>query len=474
MNNQEFCNFYQQVKDPHWPECHTLQDFYHLPQKIKNECVNIHGMGKEVVKNLEHAADLELDVNFCFDRMLPCQQPWPNLVQYSGSITLDRNLGHDWTTTSPYAGYPRLLDYLTQNKIAFSMHDINAAPVHSLYLVDIWLWDHAVDYIGSISIAALDRLRKREIKLIFFYCEADSAAILQDTIYQQCDQHGVNPVDVMVIMGNTVTWQTPSNFLYFDDDCRVLRNYHQQDSILPWLPWHNRPRSKKMTFLNRVHKSWRCYFAAWYWHQQYHQDSYFSYRMVDHGEHMAPAKNPLAAEIKFNDEFESQVQAFLSQEPFSADDFVDSDHNDYGHRADCHYDDSYWHLVCETHLDMEHSQLGAFITEKTWKVIARAQPFVILGTAGSLAHLKSLGYKTFSEAGIDESYDTVQDPTRRFNAVKKLVSHIHSLDHDQLAELNQRCQSIVEYNQNKFFHDDGSHAIWQLLKQIYKKTSPRP
>jgi hypothetical protein len=168
------------------------------------------------------------------------------------------------------------------------------------------------------------------------------------------------------------------------------------------------------------------------------------------------------------------VQKFLTQVPFSADNLDDSDHNHYAARVNLHYADSYWHLVCETHLELEHRQRGAFSTEKTWKSIANAQPFVILGTAGSLEYLKSQGYRTFSEVGIDEHYDTIQDPTDRFNAVKKLVAYIHSLDHDQLAELNRRCRPIVEYNQKKFFGSDRSQSLILLLQQIYKKTSHRP
>lgn len=477
MNDQDFRQFYQQVKGPDWPDCQTLTDFYHLPEWIKNECVGIHGMTPQsgAQQAIQHSVsvspDLGFELNFCFDRMIGHSDPWPNLVAWNGETVLNRDHGSDWAATSPHADYPRLLDYLTQTQIPFKTHSVESAPQNSVYLVDIWFWDHDVDYIGSLSNLALGRLRKREIKLVFFYCEGDSAAVLQDTIYQQCDQHGVNPIDIMVVMGNTVTNQTPTNFLYFDDDHHVLKNSYQANSIPAW---HDAPRSRKMTFLNRVHKSWRCYFAAWYWHQQYHQDSYFSYRMIDCGENMDPVNNPLAGSVKFDPAHQAWVQEFLTRVPFSADRLADSDHNSYASRVDQHYADSYWHLVCETHLDLEHSQRGAFVTEKTWKPIANAQPFVILGTAGSLEYLKSLGYQTFGDVGIDESYDTVQDPTDRFNAVKKLVAYIHSLDYAQLAELNRRCQPIVEYNQTRFFSSDRAQSLKTLLQQIYKKTSPRP
>jgi len=44
MNNQDFQRFYHQLKGPDWPECDTLLDFYYLPERRKNECVDIHGL----------------------------------------------------------------------------------------------------------------------------------------------------------------------------------------------------------------------------------------------------------------------------------------------------------------------------------------------------------------------------------------------------------------------------------------------
>lgn len=41
-----FKKFYNDVKDPLWPECQTLEDFYKLPQHIQDECKNVHGLDR--------------------------------------------------------------------------------------------------------------------------------------------------------------------------------------------------------------------------------------------------------------------------------------------------------------------------------------------------------------------------------------------------------------------------------------------
>ena len=143
----------------------------------------------------------------------------------------------------------------------------------------------------------------------------------------------------------------------------------------------------------------------------------------------------------------------------------DGEHNYYGTRVDAHFQDSYWNCIIETNLSLEDDLPGVFITEKTFKAIAYAQPFVVLGTAYTLQHLRSLGYRTFGGIGINETYDSILDPTMRFHAVFDIVSEIHKLPMDQLAKLHQRAKPIVEHNQQLFWKNKKS-SIEQLFNSI--------
>lgn len=39
----QWLNFYDQIKDPSWPECHSAKDFRLLPEHIQKECITVHG-----------------------------------------------------------------------------------------------------------------------------------------------------------------------------------------------------------------------------------------------------------------------------------------------------------------------------------------------------------------------------------------------------------------------------------------------
>ena len=88
------------------------------------------------------------------------------------------------------------------------------------------------------------------------------------------------------------------------------------------------------------------------------------------------------------------------------------------------------------------------ITEKTYKPIAFLQPFILLGAAGSLQHIKDMGFKTFHEFW-DESYDTeINDPIR-FTKIVNIVEEISNWPEQKKIDFSYKIKGILEYNLNR-------------------------
>jgi N-dimethylarginine dimethylaminohydrolase len=47
----DFKKFYNDVKDSSWPICNSLEEFYNLPEKIKQECINVHKLNTFFYEN---------------------------------------------------------------------------------------------------------------------------------------------------------------------------------------------------------------------------------------------------------------------------------------------------------------------------------------------------------------------------------------------------------------------------------------
>lgn len=100
------------------------------------------------------------------------------------------------------------------------------------------------------------------------------------------------------------------------------------------------------------------------------------------------------------------------------------------------------YLVTETEMD-DSSVLRC--TEKTVKGLASMIPFIIFGCYGSLAYLKSMGFRTFSPL-IDESYDMIEDPVARFHAAYGEVRRLHAMPLADLVAMRQALIDVLSHN----------------------------
>lgn len=100
----------------------------------------------------------------------------------------------------------------------------------------------------------------------------------------------------------------------------------------------------------------------------------------------------------------------------------------------------------------------AWVTEKTYKPLAYFHPFVVHGTAGTLAHIHSQGFETFGHV-IDESYDLEPLPGLRFDKVCKIIENMTEQfcnGHDIFGDAET--QQKLQHNHNRFFDTDIVHT----------------
>ena len=100
-----------------------------------------------------------------------------------------------------------------------------------------------------------------------------------------------------------------------------------------------------------------------------------------------------------------------------------------------------------------------FISEKTYKVIACRQPFIIMGNKETLRKLRDTGYRTF-DGFIDESYDTLST-FERMEAIIEAMKKIESIENK--LEWFKSMEEIIEHNYNVFM-GKLSKKIIEIIK----------
>ena len=111
------------------------------------------------------------------------------------------------------------------------------------------------------------------------------------------------------------------------------------------------------------------------------------------------------------------------------------------------YQNTLFDVVLETLVDDSRIHL----TEKILRPIACGQPFLLVGTANSLAYLKQYGFKTYGDF-LDESYDEEPDIIKRMEKVIAVMSNLKDKDYAAI-------KAIADWNRQYFFSDE----FYQLI-----------
>ena len=107
------------------------------------------------------------------------------------------------------------------------------------------------------------------------------------------------------------------------------------------------------------------------------------------------------------------------------------------------YKDSFFSLVSETLFQDDPDAL--FLSEKIYKPIAYRHPFMVVGSMGTLRHLRYLGYQTFPEM-FDESYDQEYDIRKRFDLIVKNLERWKQLSHDEKVAKYNSIREKLKHN----------------------------
>jgi hypothetical protein len=129
------------------------------------------------------------------------------------------------------------------------------------------------------------------------------------------------------------------------------------------------------------------------------------------------------------------------------------------------YTDSWFSVVTETIYDYPYT----FRTEKIWKPILMAHPFVVAANQGYLKDLRAAGFKTFHTL-IDESYDQIASPTAR---LERIMDTVRGISESGAAEFWEASRDICKYNQQHLVEYNRQQRS-KLPQQLLKYLNERP
>ncbi len=378
----------------------------------------------------------------------------PNLAQWPAEPYTQawREFGQHWPGTVPC----ELIEHCALHAYPHSVQLVaECLGAKTFYPIHPAWFDHDLDYFALIPAPVFDR----GLTVLFYYHEGDNPAHIHNRLAQLCRAHARPPGSWLLVSGNTAADRLPQAVWWPDHELLYwARNRHVAPEA-----FYTAVRPYTFTVLNRTHKWWRATVMADLWHSGALDLSQWSYNWdLPLGDQ--PCDNPIQSGRLGLDPITAQFQDLGTQR---CDDLSADQHNNHHGHVAAHYQLSYCNIVVETHFDADGSG-GAFLTEKTFKPIRHAQPFVIVGAAGSIAALRSLGYRTF-DAAVDHSYDRIADNTERWLAVRAEILRLQQVVGPEWLE---QCKSDVLHNQQHFLAAAQPRLNTLYDKLLHKLAAP--
>jgi len=383
----------------------------------------------------------------------------PNLIK---DETLEPNTSAWWDLciNPPFSYEFRFLKYCKLDGVIQQctlVSDYISGTASAYYPINLNFWDPDIDYIALMDDRSRERFKQGDFKVLFYYSEGDWPGEIYKSLERMYATHGVTQDSIRFVTANyKLNKQDP--FVYFPDD----ELYYRYLQVLEgkYVKTHNlEQRDKKFTCLIRADKAWRKIYASFMHNLDITKHGYFSYTGYKYETSHTGLDNFSHWE-KYDDTLMQDVLSFELKIPYKCDELSDAEHNNHKLINHDFYQNAYFNFVVETHFDND----TIFLTEKTFKPILNLQPFIIIGNPGSLALLKSLGYKTFDDV-IKETYDTETDHRERMSMLLKISYDLCNLSHSHHKHIQKIIADVVEHNQ-KVFLMPKVHRINNLLNRL--------
>jgi len=369
----------------------------------------------------------------------------PNLVK---DITLKPNTPEWWDLClqPPFSMEFVFLKYCKFEHMQLDcrlVSEYTSLTTSAYYPISLNFFDPEIDYLALMDPKSLERLKRKDFKVLFYYSEGDNPQPeIYDSLQRMCSTHDIHINSLRFVIGN-YHLRNEFPFVFFNDmECHYRYIQLLDNKFVKEQNFES--REKRYTCLIRASKIWRKIYANFLYQLGHVEKGYFSYTNYTY-EVSHKGLDDIDQWVDYDDTLISDLAAFDLHTPFKTDDLDDQAHNDHKLVNQDFYQNAYWNFAVETHFDNG----TIFLTEKTFKPILNLQPFIIIGNAGSLDLLREMGYKTFGEV-INERYDEITDYRERMSVLAKISHDLINLSNSHHMRIQAVLADTLLHNQKHF------------------------
>jgi len=218
--------------------------------------------------------------------------------------------------------------------------------------------------------------------------------------------------------------------------------------------------NKYFSALSRVNREWRMYSQALIYNSDLEKYALLSHDKI--GKNFTKFLYDKNLSNNKVSDFENALPLIIDQKDFSKNWAIDTPYNNI-------HDRTLFQIVNETLVE-DHHRSSLFYSEKTFRPIAKFQPFVIWGQPGANTQLKAVGYDCY-EDWFDLIFDNENDHVRRHKMMIEMLQHvcaeIGKLSRDEQIEWRFKNIEVLKHNFKTMASSEWSrNKLKEFLKKI--------
>jgi len=297
------------------------------------------------------------------------------------------------------------------------------------------------------------------------------------SIHNKIDQYNINPEQIIYSTSNLIEnkkyqmWCNANNIkkrmrivdqMFFAEMSRGHHFFQSTKSgsevtVDEHLDFKNNNHVKTFSCLNRVIRQHRIALLAMLNYYDLIEGSELSFDVYDnHYLDTKTFKNHNAFNKTNLDNIKSKVPLTVDVSDFTV--------NKAQHFLKSTYLNTWYSIITETYFQ-DHYKDSVFFSEKIFKPMRAMHPFILVCQPHALKTLKTFGFKTFSDFW-DESYDSIEDPVQRLDAICKLASSLNKKSKSEWLSMYSDMRSVLEHN-----YEHLTNTQWvnydSVLKDLY-------
>ena len=170
-----------------------------------------------------------MEITFCIDKQIK-GKAYPNMATHKATPFTQK--WKEFSVNRPFSEPLMLLEHLDEHDIEYNTVTLSNADKDTFYPIALSYFDFDIKWFDIMSEKLLNKIKDKDIKILFYYSEGDNPYIIDEHLTQQCTDNDIPREQIKFISANSEATKI-DNFFHVVDDELLFRFRNAKWCLIP-------------------------------------------------------------------------------------------------------------------------------------------------------------------------------------------------------------------------------------------------